>query len=334
MLMIVGDAWTKDDVDAGRPFSGAPGSLLKNSLSQFGIDIAEARLTTLFSDYMGDIKFKLGPKADAIPGTTALMSGKYLPRRYAPDLARLHKEINDVNPTCILALGATALWATTGNSGLKNMRGTALPGLPAIGGRKVIPTYHPSAIFKEWKLRPIFLADLSKLRREMEYPDVRRPVRQVWIEPDLLDLARFEQEHILPSEFLSIDIETSGRLITCIGFAPTPHVGLVIPFIKANHALYWKTAAEEIAAWRWVKRMCALPKKAVFQNGLYDMHHLWRNYGIPCLAAERGEDTMLLHHALQPEMEKGLAFLGSIYSDEAAWKFMGRQKVGTIKKED
>ena len=334
MLMIIGDAPSKDDIDKGQIFSGAPGSLLKNSLSQFGIDINECHLTNVFSEYMGDIKFKCGKKADAIKGMPALMKGKYLPNRFAPDLSRLHKEINDVNPICILTLGATAMWATTGNSGLKGMRGTAMPSLPALGPRKVIPTYHPSAIFKEWKIRPIFLSDISKLRREMEYPDIRRPTRSVWIEPTLSDLDRFEQEYIRPAEFLSIDIETSGRLITCVGFAPSPNIGLVVPFIKADRMLYWSTPAEEIAAWRWVKRMCSLDKRAVFQNGLYDIHHLWRNYGIPCLAADRGEDTMLLHHALQPEMEKGLAFLGSIYSDEAAWKFMGRQKVGTIKKED
>ena len=52
--------------------------------------------------------------------------------------------------------------------------------------------------------------------------------------------------------------------------------------------------------------------------------------GIACRGA--AEDTMLLHHALQPEMEKGLAFLGSVYTDEATWKFMS--KVDTLKKED
>ena len=34
------------------------------------------------------------------------------------------------------------------------------------------------------------------------------------------------------------------------------------------------------------------------------------------------DDTMLLHHALYPEMLKGLGFLGSIYSDEISWKQM------------
>jgi hypothetical protein len=42
---------------------------------------------------------------------------------------------------------------------------------------------------------------------------------------------------------------------------------------------------------------------------------------------------MLLHHALQPEMDKGLGFLGTVYTDELPWKFM-RTKHETLKKED
>lgn len=45
------------------------------------------------------------------------------------------------------------------------------------------------------------------------------------------------------------------------------------------------------------------------------------------------DDTMLLHHALQPEALKSLGYLGSIYTDEGNWKQM-REKVKTIKRED
>ncbi len=52
-------------------------------------------------------------------------------------------------------------------------------------------------------------------------------------------------------------------------------------------------------------------------------------YGI---AVPVTDDTMLLHHALQPEMEKGLSFLGTIYTSEASWKMM--RKKDTVKRED
>src|SRR5690606_18082006 len=130
---------------------------------------------------------------------------------------------------------------------------------------KVLPTYHPAAMMRDMSLRPVLLADLDKARREQEFPDIRRPQREIWVEPNLADLDLFEQEHINPSPFLSIDIETKGRQITCIGFAPTKSVALVVPFYDPSRAdgNYWRTFTDELAAWRWVRRICALRKRIV-----------------------------------------------------------------------
>jgi uracil-DNA glycosylase len=333
-LLIVGDSWSKDDEDAGRPFAGTAGSLLRGCLSQAGIDIAEARLTCVFNRYTGDIKNLCGPKIGAVPHLPALVKGKFLRKEFEPDLKRLAKEIEHVKPTCILALGGTAAWALLHASGIKNIRGTSVAcALPNLHSYKVFSTYHPAAIFREWKLRPIFISDLCKLRDELAFPEIRRPKREIWIEPDLGDLYRFEQEYILPSPQLSVDIETSGTMITCIGFAPNEKIALVVPFTahgKPGNS-YWPTVEDECKALLWCKRMCGLDKKILGQNIMYDMHHLWRNYGIT--TPHMTDDSMLLHHALQPEMEKGLGFLGSIYTKEASWKFMRRHNE-TVKRED
>jgi len=166
----------------------------------------------------------------------------------------------------------------------------------------------------------------------MDFPQIIRPSREIWIEPTLADLDTFEREHILPSPQLSIDIETSGDQITCIGFAPRKDIALVVPFVSESNPSrsYWPTLSEEIKAWSWVRRMCGLKKQIIGQNFLFDINHLWKTYGIPVPHAS--EDCMLLHHALQPEMQKGLGFLGSIYTMESPWKFM--RHVETIKRED
>ena len=72
-----------------------------------------------------------------------------------------------------------------------------------------------------------------------------------------------------------------------------------------------------------------IPK--LFQNGMYDLQYIFR-WGIKTRNA--AHDTMLLHHSLYPEMRKGLGFLGSIYSNEAAWKMMGRPKADTVKRDE
>lgn len=332
-MALLGEAWGKEEAAQGRPFVGSSGYILDTMLRQIGIARNECLVTNVFNlqpEPRNDVANLCGPKANGIPGLPSL-GGKYVRLEYAPELARLRRELAEAQPNVVVALGATAAWALLGSSGIRGIRGA--PAWSTTHSVKVLPTYHPAAVMRDWSLRPIVLADLEKAKREQEYPEVLRPERFIHVQPTLGDLVSFEQEFIAPSRSLSIDIETKGDQITCIGFAPSISRCLVVPFYDPSHAdgNYWRTPIEELRAWQFVKRWCSLPKRIVFQNGMYDMHFLWRRYGIAVPSAT--DDTMLLHHALQPEMQKGLGFLGSIYTDEAAWKFM-RNDHDTVKRED
>lgn len=339
-IMFIGEGWGEKEEELGRPFVGPPGYLLDQLLSQVGIARRECYLTNVFNFRVNDVANLCGPRPEGIPGTPSLVKGKFVRREYLPELARLYGEINDVNPNLIVALGSTAAWAVSGSSGIKTIRGSALlasglagvaAGTPLRRGYKTLPTYHPAAVLREYTLRPILLADLDKARRYSETPVLVRPKRELWIAPTLDDLARYDREFIQPAARLSIDIETKGDIITCVGFAPSPSSAIVVPFWsdKSPGHNYWPTSSEEEIALSYVRRWCET-KPSVFQNGLYDMHRLYRQYGVRCYG--QSDDTMLLHHTLQPEMEKGLGFLGSCYTDESSWKFM-RKLTDTKKKE-
>ena len=118
------------------------------------------------------------------------------------------------------------------------------------------------------------------------------------------------------------------------GFAASVDRALVIPFFDDNDAKrnYWPTLRDELTAWDLVASILDLPAKKVGQNGLYDIQHLWQNYGIP--VRNYDNDTMLLHHSLQPESEKGLGFLGSVYTNEPAWKVERPRGKETQKRDD
>lgn len=331
-IFLLGEAWGRDEESEGLPFVGMAGHILNSMLRQVGIKRDDCYVTNVFNlrpQPSNDVSNLCGPKAQGIPGLPPL-AGKYVRAEYASELARLDRELQIERPNVVIALGATAAWAMLGTSGIRAIRGS-----PAVGkfGLKVLPTYHPSAVGRDWTLRPIVLADLDKAVRESTHPELHRPQRFIHVEPTLNDLLTFEKQFIAPSADLSIDIETKEKQITCLGFAPTTDRCLVVPFYDPmkKDGNYWPSLTEELIAWGWVRRMCGLRKRLVFQNGLYDMHFLWRSYGITCPHAT--DDTMLMHHALQPEMEKGLGFMGSLYTDEASWKFM-RDDHDTIKKED
>lgn len=334
--MIVGEAWGREEALAREPFVGSAGKILSGMLAQVGIDRRHCYLTNVFNlqpEPTNDITNLCGPKLGGIPGMPFLQQGKYVRAEYADELTRLYAEITTLNPTLIVALGATASWALLRTSGIRRVRGA--PSLMTLGDRqyKVLPTYHPAAVMREFTLRPIVIADLEKARREAEFPELRRPRREIWVEPDIIDLVRFEREFILPATDLSVDIETAQEQITCVGFAPSRERAIVVPFVDALQAdgNYWRSLTDELIAWDHIRRWLRLAKRIGGQNFLYDTHWLWRKYGLPI--PHSAFDTMLMHHAMQPELEKGLGFLGTIYTDELGWKFM-RAKHETLKKED
>jgi uracil-DNA glycosylase len=332
-VMLIGEFWNQDEAQSGVPFTGPSGKLLRAMMHQEGIDFKECYLTTVFRQQAKDLKSLCGNKLNGIVGWPAITQGKYIRNEFLPDLQRLIAEVDNVKPSLIIGFGAAPSWALLHTRGIRSIRGSPqYYNSPAHGLIKFFPTYSPSAVLRDYSIRPIMLADLEKARRETAYPEIRRPRREIWVEPNLDDLRIFEEKYILPSNDLSVDIETAGDQITMIGFAPSKHVALVVPFVdfEKPSGNYWKTSSDELKAWAWVRRILELKKKVVGQNFLYDTKFLWGKYGLPPLHFT--DDTMLLHHALQPEMEKGLAFLGSIYTDEASWKF--NRHNATIKRED
>jgi len=334
-IAIVGEAFGEQEEREQLPFVGYSGQELTRMLDEAGIHRSECFLTNVFNLHPpgNKVEWFCGPRAEGITGYPALIKGKHVRQEFAGEIERLGEEIFAINPNVVIALGNTAMWALLGRTAISKFRGTTELSTHTASGYKVLSTYHPAAVGRQWELRPTVILDLMKAAREAEFPEVRRPRREIWIEPTLEDLYEFDRVHASSARNLSVDIETSGDQITCIGFASGGETGIVIPFYDSRRKdrSYWPDARSECEAWRFVKDMLTRPIPKLFQNGLYDIAFLWRAYGIKVLGAEH--DTMLLHHALQPESLKSLGFLGSIYTDEGAWKHM-REKHKTIKKDD
>jgi uracil-DNA glycosylase len=295
----------------------------------------ELKRTNVFNFHPpgNDILSVCGPKIDALPGYPVLLKSKYVRAEYASELDRLGTELLSWDPNLILALGNTPLWALCGLTAIAKRRGTTMLSTHCVSGFKVLPTYHPAAVLRQWELRPTVIADLMKAAREKEYPEIRRPEREIWIEPTIEDLYEFKDRFIRGCRTLSVDIETSGQQITCIGLAPDRRVCIVIPIYdpRRKDRNYWPDIKTEIQAWVFVREVLEdIRIKKAFQNGLYDVAFILRSVGIRVQGAE--EDSMLLMHALQPESLKGLGYLGSLFSNENAWK-VDRKPSTTIKRD-
>lgn len=331
-IMIVGECLSEKDLRTGKPFTDGNGYVLDGILKNAGIRRGDCYTTCVFYENAsrGVENAFTGPKTVAVPDYPAFARGKYIRKEYGHHLDRLWGEVERIQPNIIIAFGNAALWALTGQIGIKKFRGTPVPS--TRGGFKVLPTWAPVSVIRQWPIRPIAVADCVKAKRESEFRDIRRPKRIIYLEPDLTDLTWFYDEHISRAADLSVDIETKASTITEIGFATDAGHALVVPFYSRLRPgmNYWPDLASERTAWQWVAKV--LHNHPSFgQNFQYDMKYLWQTVGIPC--TRFCDDTMVLHHTLQPEMEKGLGFLGSVYTDEPTWKFM-RTAHDTLKKED
>ena len=360
-IAFIGEAWGENEAKLQRPLVGSSGVALFEMMHDAGMisltstdrdlirqwwfkrdPIYVALLWERYPQFYttnvfnlrpdrNDIETLCCPKAEDKLGLPPLRTGKYIRAEYKGHLERLFAELQEVRPIISILLGNTASWAVLRNSGITKIRGTVTNS--PYG--KSIPIFHPAAILRDWSLRPVTVLDLAKAKRESAYPEVRRPERVIYTAPSLNDLEWYYEAYLKNAKRIAFDVETSGNQITCIGFSPTPASAIVVPFFdpRGTAGSYWPDSANEVLAWEWVIKVLLLPCDKTAQNALYDITFLWKSYGF--VVKGLSNDTMLLHHALQPESPKGLGYLGSVYTNEASWKLMrSRGKHGTIKRDE
>ena len=187
---------------------------------------------------------------------------------------------------------------------------------------------------RNWSWRPIVVGDLMKAGRESVFPEIRRPSRQIIISPTLEEVESWTTKAIADASPLAVDTETSRGQITMVGFARSASDALVIPFrnfLGGTAPLHYWSEWEETRAWDCVRKVLAAPCPKKYQNGLYDIQYFMSMGLRPQWSVE---DTMLKHHSILPEMQKGLGFLGSVYTSEPAWKLMRKKRADEPEKAD
>ena len=341
-IAIVGESLGEEEMRLGAPFVGASGQELTRMLEAVGIDREQCYITNVFwqqppnnniqSWTVGarDIDASYTAKPIKVGANKRYFHSQFLTPnervRGLYDLAptatvidRLTAELAEVNPNIVIALGAIASWALINRSGIGSARGYIFPS--EVTTAKVLPTYHPAGVLRNWSWRVLCLADFSKALKHSKDKALGYTARKIYINPTLEDLEWFWREHISKTTKLALDIE-GYTAPTSISFATSKDHCLVVPLIQDNE-LYW-SPKELPEALKFIQKVLASDITKITHNGLYDLPHLIKDFGFKIKNAT--EDTLLIHHALQPELLKGLGFLASIYLNERAWKEMSPMK--------
>jgi DNA polymerase len=339
-IAFVGEAPGADEEKEGIPFVGRAGQLLNTCLLKAGISRPECMFTNVFNvrppgnavEWFCARKKEVG-KDYMLP---LLSTGNYVKPEHLHHLDRLKQELTDFKPNLVIALGNTPLWALCRVTGIGKYRGSIMEST-LVAGQKVFPTWHPAGVLRAYDNKVILITDLIKAESESHYPEIRRMKRYIWIYPTLGDMALWKTVHGVEGGLLSVDIETKGRgMISCIGFSFDKINALVVPFwdsLREGNS-YWPTVEKELAAWSWVKCMLEeFPCEKLGQNFVaFDTWVMLAEKGI--FPRHIAHDTMLEQHAQQPEMEKKLGFLTSIFCDEPAYKQLRPRGWKTTKREE
>lgn len=313
-IMIVGDAPGVEDERTCTPFNGLSGQELTRMLNQAGIVRASAYLTNVCQSRppRGDVDELIHSLKKAPPDGFVPCNGVYVHPELAQGVGKLWQDIAEIKPTLIIALGNVALWALTNGecTSVAEWRGSQLTIVENI---KLVPTYHPSTIMRQWAWRSIAIADLRRavewLKTDSQPPAWRFITRPsfdsvLYVLQDLLRRAAVEEFK------LSVDIETRDGHITCIGFAWSRLDAICIPFWLKDGSEYW-SEEEEFVIVQHLSRLFTRPNVLINgQNFSYDAQYIFRHWRfMPHVT----DDTMVMQHVAYAGMQKALDFLASLY---------------------
>lgn len=330
-IMLVGEAPGAEEDRTGRPFSGASGWELDQECAAAGLQRSALFITNVCHERPpgNDIEKFFATKSAAkgaadfgnlrVTGVAARLAddliasiaGRYPRAPVIRGLIQLQADIDTLRPRLIIAMGNTALWALTGQTGIRSWRGSVLPasGGPVDGhGIKLIPTVHTASVLREYQWKAVVIHDLKRAKRESSFPEVRRPAWNFTV-PESIDHLREWLDtyfYSLPQgAVVAADVEndyTTERVhdarIICLGIAVDSHTALCVPFTHRTGTSphYWRTVEEERDA-VLLLRGALRSRPVLFHNGLHDCQVIAHNWGfLPWFA----HDSMVAQHVLFP----------------------------------
>jgi uracil-DNA glycosylase len=342
-IVFIGEAWGEQEVQYEFPFVGTAGQELFRLLHKThhvptGLDYkycsplrmmnlwlsSGITLLNVFNARPGkesnDVQLFYAHYRDNVPLDKSLPARRFGAANYhvraafSGHIYALRNKLLELKPNLIVPLGATACWALGLGEGIGRLRGF----VHDTEYGKVLPTYHPAAVLRSWNLRVPVLFDLTKAHRECQFPEIRHPSRTIWTEPTPAECCQWWEERGRTAPLLALDIETIPALgqITEVGFASDPYHALHIPIAIDGKSFY--SHRDEVAVWKFIKHACESEVPKIGQHLKYDIYWLWKELGIAVRNWQH--DTMIASHAWQPELQKSLYELGSMWLDERSWK--------------
>lgn len=309
-IMVVGEAPSERDIEQGGVFSGQGGRLVREVLTEVGLDPEKMFFTNAVS-------------CSPLPGKAPTKGEINKCKRW------LDHQIQLVKPKYVLLLGNTPLQSVTGKAGITKRRGKPIE----QDGVIYLPAYNPVSVLKDDELEDRFVSDLSFFSEIIEFGGVPE---EEGLDNKLV-ISRQDVEDMLADlkGTVSFDIETNSlnpwqkknekgekdpAKIVAIGFASATNQW-TIPFNHPQSPWTLEELVEIVERLDEVLEDCLI----VTHNGKFDMLWMRVHYGV---VWEIAFDTMLAHYILDENDRHGLKYLAQKYFGAPDWEIDKEEKQG------
>lgn len=336
-MMIVAECATYRDLQSNTLLNDRE---FDRMLEAAGVRRADCFITALIRGEISGQNFDLqvAPSKKAITPNHVPLHNRHVRRELIPYAEALAKDIDLVKPKVVLALGNGPLFTLTGKWGIKNWRSSLIKYTSPNGHECwIVPTYTPGFVQSVWKERNTVIFDIRKAWGLAISDDpIIDPRYNFLIEPSFGLAAQTLNELLekldgAPTK-LSVDIETRGGHIACVGIAWSEVDAICIPLMRAlfqtedlsqdlarlNKVHYWQEHEETFILFLLYRVLTHPNARVVGQNFIYDAQYFHRWL---CFIPRFVRDTMLAQHSMFSGMPKGLDVLSALHcKHHVYWK--------------
>lgn len=351
-IVFVAESWGYEETQRKMPLVGESGKELDRMLALAGVNPNDVLFTNCIAEQpRSNETWRFFLPKEGKPNRVGGLAPSDFARS---EITRLYQQITSHPRKLVIAAGNYALWALTQEAkakvlyksnnrlvpkdevtwaptGIMTWRGSMWwtepqtelfpPGMTqdTWEGLPLLPIVHPAAILRAWYLRDVTIHDLRTRVPMALAGDWRsRPMPKFLAPPTYTEcisiLEHWLETASLHELWLSADIETARGVMTCLGFADSPHFAMSIPFIcrtpEGGFDSWW-TVDQEAKITRLIRRIFSHPNIRVYgQNFIYDTQYIQHFMAV---TPRTDHDTMLCQNVIFPGTPKALDYLSSLY---------------------
>jgi uracil-DNA glycosylase len=317
-LLVLAEAPARVEMRLGRPLVGPSGDVFNDCLHSAGLIRKQCYILNVWQepvekDKVGNCYLQGECLWHARSGFTAAGLDAA-----APTLDRIGRS----SAVACLTLGQQAMGLLTGDKRpMMKWRGSPL--WSDTIDRKFIPTVHPAATLHGTYLwRYLIIADMEKIKGELEDRELVLPKRNLLIRPTYADFYHFINQCREVGRVCT-DIEVINHQVSCFSLSCSSEEAMTVPLVGPGGGDYW-TEDDELCVWREYAALMSDPSIMKINQNIvgFDAPFLF----MQCNIHTKGSlgDPMIAQHIMYPDFNKGLDFIASIHTREPYWKDDGK----------